>query len=54
MLEEMADARRQRERWLEEQAAAERALGADRERFEATARQQVGQGAARHRGATVA
>lgn len=44
LLEEMATASRKRERWQEQQAAAERELAADREQFEAFARKQVGRG----------
>lgn len=42
LLEEMAAASRKRERWLEQQAAAERELAAEREQFEAFTRKQVG------------
>ena len=46
LLEEMATASRKRERWQEQQAAAERELAADREQFEAFARKQVGRAGA--------
>ena len=42
LLEEMAAASRKRERWLEQQAAAERELAEEREHFEAFTRKQVG------------
>ena len=42
LLEEMAAARRERERWQEQQAAAERQLASERERFEGFAKTQVG------------
>lgn len=46
LLEEMAAASRKRERWQEQQAAAERELSAEREQFDAFTRKQVGSGRA--------
>lgn len=42
LLQEMAAARHERERWQDQQAAAERQLAAERERFEGFVKTQVG------------
>lgn len=41
MLEEMAAARHERERWQQEQAASEVALAAEKQRFESLSKSQV-------------